>query len=63
MYICPTCHKQFNTEEEIAKHFLSCWQKHNPNHKTKPAPRGEDKTERKVNDSILNFFNTLQKRG
>ncbi len=62
MYICPTCRKSFNTEEDIGKHFLRCWQQHNPNHKSKPAPRSEDKTERKVNDSVLNFFAALQEK-
>ena len=60
MYICPTCRKQFNTEDEIAKHFLGCWKSHNPNHKSKSAPRGEDKTERNINEGILNFFEALQ---
>ena len=25
MYICPTCGREFQTENEITKHFLSCW--------------------------------------
>lgn len=56
MYICPTCHKEFNTEEDITKHSLRCWREHNPNHKSKSAPRSEDIIERKMNNELFNFF-------
>lgn len=62
MYICPTCHEKFNTKEDIGKHFLRCWQQHNPNHKSKPAPKGENKIERKIDDNVLDFFASLRER-
>jgi len=62
MYICPICNRQFDNSEQIAKHSLPCWKEHNPNHQSKPAPRSEDIVERKVNDDVLNFFASLQKR-
>ena len=56
MYICPVCNKKFPTEEIIKAHFLQCWKEHNPYHKSKPAPRGKDVEERKINKDILDFF-------
>lgn len=61
MYICPICLREFESPDEIAKHSLPCWKEHNPHHKSKPAPRGEDITEREVSDATLNFFASLQK--
>jgi hypothetical protein len=61
MYICPTCNRQFNTPEAVAKHSLGCWKEHNPNHISKPALHSEDITERKINNDIMSFFNSLQK--
>ena len=61
MYICPTCNQIFENEEDIGKHFLRCWQQHNPNHKSSSAPHSEDIIERKVNNDIINFFASLQK--
>ena len=60
MYICPTCHKGFQTEEMIRKHFLTCWKEQNPFHKSKFAPRGEDIETRKINDDVINFFNSFK---
>ena len=60
MYICPTCHKGFQTEEMIRKHFLTCWKEQNPFHKSKSAPRGEDVETRKINDDVINFFNSFK---
>jgi len=60
MYICPTCQKQFNNEDDIIKHSLKCWREHNPNHKSKSAPQGEDIIERKINNDILNLFEGFQ---
>ena len=62
MYICPICNKSFENEEAIAKHSLKCWREKNPYHKSKPAPRSESITERKVNEEILDFFSSFQKR-
>lgn len=56
MYICPTCNKQFNNADDIAKHSLKCWKEHNPNHKSKSAPHSEDIIEHKMNDDIFKFF-------
>ena len=53
---CPVCNKEFPTEEIIKAHFLQCWKEHNPHHKSKPAPRGKDIEERKINKDILDFF-------
>jgi len=58
-YICPTCEKEFDTEEEVSKHFLKCWKEQNPHHKSKPAPRSEDINTSEVNDDILDFFNSF----
>ena len=59
MYICPTCNKQFNNPEDVAKHSLKCWRDHNPNHKSKEAPHSKDIVERQMNNDILNFFGGL----
>lgn len=61
MFICPNCNKKFATEEEIKKHTLPCWKRFNPDYKSKPAPQGEDIITRKVNNDILDFFNSFQK--
>ncbi len=60
MYICPTCNKQFNTADQVAKHSLGCWKKHNPNHRSTPAPHSNDIVERQIDNNILNFFEGLQ---
>lgn len=41
MYICPTCKKGFEKEENLTKHFLSCWKEQHPSHVSKSAPRSE----------------------
>ena len=61
MYICPTCNREFTTEENVVKHFLKCWKEKNPNHQSKPAPRSPDINTREVNDDVMNFFNSFQK--
>lgn len=60
MYICPTCNKEFDTEELITKHYLKCWKEKYPTHQSKSAPRSEDINTRKINNDILNFFNSFQ---
>jgi len=60
MYICPTCGNTFVTEEMITRHFLKCWRKHNPNHKSKPAPCKGNTTQREMNDDVANFFTQLK---
>ena len=62
MYICPTCCKEFEKEEVLVKHFLKCWKDKNPNHHSKSAPRSEDINTREVNEDVMNFFISLQKR-
>lgn len=61
MYICPTCKKEYSTEEEIKKHSMACWRKINPYYKSKTAPRGETIITKNANDDILNFFNSFKK--
>ena len=60
MYICTTCHKKFQEEKKLTKHFLSCWKEQHPFHQSKPAPKGEDIEIRKVNEDIMNFFNSFK---
>ena len=60
MYICPTCGKQFESDEILTKHFLKCWKEKNPNHKSKPAPRSADIDTREDNQEILDFFNSFK---
>ena len=59
MYICPTCNRKFKTGEEVAKHSLSCWRQHNPNHRSKPAPRSDDIVHIEINDDVVKFFKDL----
>lgn len=63
MFICPTCEKGFSTEQEVVKHYLSCWKKHNPVHKPTAAPRKEDIEIRDVDENTLNFFASLERSG
>lgn len=60
VYICPTCYKEFKSEEEVATHFLKCWKEQNPHHKSKPAPRGKDITTAEVSEDIASFFESLK---
>ena len=60
MFICPTCGKQFESDEILTKHFLKCWKEQHPYHQSKPAPRSEDIYTRVVNDDIANFFNSFK---
>ena len=60
MYICPTCHRSFENEEVIAKHFLQCWKARNPYHESKPAPC-KVMTEREVSEDTTNFFALFDK--
>ena len=60
MYICPTCGKQFESDEILTKHFLKCWKEKNPNHKSKPAPRSADIDTREDSQEILDFFNSFK---
>ena len=60
IYICPTFNKEFDIEDKISKHFLQCWKKDNPHHKSKPAPRSENITTTKMSDDMTNFFASLE---
>lgn len=60
MYICPTCKKGFEKEENLTKHFLSCWKEQHPSHISKSAPRSENIETRQVNEDIINFFNSFK---
>lgn len=63
IYICPTCNKEFDTEDKVSKHFLRCWKKDNPHHKSKPAPRSENITTTTMSDDMVNFFASLEGDG
>ena len=60
MFVCPTCGKQFDTENALVKHYLSCWKEQNPGHKSKSAPRSEDINTRTDSQEILDFFNSFK---
>ena len=60
MYICPICNQSFQTEELITKHSLRCWRAHNPNQKSKPAPR-TIVTNQEMNEDVANFFASFEK--
>ena len=60
MFVCPTCDKQFDKEENLVRHFLQCWKEKNPNHQSKAAPRSEDINTREENQDILDFFNSFK---
>lgn len=62
MYICPTCSREFEKEEVLVKHFLKCWKEKNLNHHSKPAPRSADVNTRNINNDVINFFDSFQKR-
>lgn len=61
MYICPTCNREFPTEEGVVKHYLKCWKEKNPQQKSKPAPHSADRNTREVNEDVMNLFNSFQK--
>lgn len=56
MYICPTCQRQFYEEASVVKHYLACWKKQNPYHKSKNAPQSADVESRRINDELAQFF-------
>lgn len=62
MYICPTCKKGFETENQVVKHFSICWREQNPNHVSKEAPHSPDIVTSNINDEVLNFFNSFSTR-
>lgn len=60
MYVCPTCNKEFATEETLVKHMSKCWKEKNSHLKSKPAPRSADINTREISNDIVNFFNSLK---
>lgn len=60
VYICPTCSKEFETEDLVKTHFLKCWKEVHPYHQSTPAPRGQNIITKEVNDDISNFFNLFK---
>ena len=61
MYICPTCGREYESNEMVAKHFLTCWKEKNNCPPPKEAPRSEDIVTRQVNNEMANFFAAFQK--
>ena len=62
MYVCPICGLEFQKDTDVAKHSLACWKEQNPYHISKEAPHSADITTRHINNDILDFFNSFQKR-
>lgn len=60
IYICPTCGKEYETEEEISKHYIKCWKDNNTSYQSKPAPRSKDITVREMGDDMAKFFALLE---
>ena len=60
MFICPTCGKQIEMEDDLVKHMSKCWREKNPTHKSKPAPRSEDINTREDKQDIIDFFNSFK---
>lgn len=61
MFVCPSCEKLFFEEEDLVKHFLSCWKKKYPVCKSKEAPHSKGIETRVVNEDISNFFDSLRR--
>ena len=61
MYICPTCGREYESDEMVAKHFLTCWKETHTSYISKEAPRSEDIITRQVNNEMANFFAAFQK--
>lgn len=61
MYICPTCGREYESDEMVAKHFLTCWKEKNNCPPSKAAPRTADIETRTVNTDMANFFAAFQK--
>lgn len=61
MYVCPTCKKEFSSEDKIAKHFLNCWKELHPNHISKEIKPSPEVTTRQVNNDILAFFDSFKR--
>lgn len=61
-YVCPTCEREFCSEDAIRKHFLSCWKEQHPYHKSNSAPHSEDIVTKEINNDIMTFFNSFSKR-
>lgn len=59
MYICPTCSREFSSENKIIKHFSTCWKDMHPGHVSKEAPRSENIITKTVSNDIMNFFNSF----
>ncbi len=61
MFICPICGREYEEEEMVAKHFLSCWKEHNTSHISKEAPHSPDIEVRKSNPDAEAFFASFKK--
>ena len=58
-YICPICGREFEKDTNVSQHFLKCWKRENPHHKSKPAPRSKDIDVKEMSDDIKEFFNSF----
>lgn len=56
MFICPTCSQGYENEAKFVKHYLFCWKKHNPQQKSKPAPRSATIETKTINEELQTFF-------
>ena len=59
MFICPTCQAEYNNEDLMRLHFLSCWKEKHPYHKSKSAPHSDDIVTKEVSNDIMDFFKGL----
>ena len=62
MFICPVCHKEFDTEPEVVRHYLACWKENALPHKPKEAPRSADVNRCNGADKMQNFMEGLKQK-
>ena len=62
MFICPVCHKEFDSEQKVAHHYLACWKENALPHKSKDAPRSEDINTCNGADVMQNFMEGLKQK-
>ena len=62
MFICPVCHKEFDSEQKVVRHYLACWKVNALPHKPKDAPRSEDINKSNGADVMQNFMEGLKQK-